>query len=136
MREQNNTQYRPEQLRYLAYLKDELTCNFELEYEVPNLKTVDCIEPKTVIADIADLTCKMIYRINGPIHEGRIQILKDEDQKIVLKGNGWHVMDIWYDEYTALWDGKGLWRGETLILEQQIFDRQMGNFRHVTKKSE
>ncbi len=137
MKEQtSNKQNRPEQLRYLEYLKEDLKCDLRLEYTIPKLKTVDYIEPKKVIADIADLTCKMVYRLNGPIHEGRIQTLKDEDQKVILEGNGWHVMDIWYYKYVALFSGKGDWKWQTLILENENDEFYLDNFRHLTKKSD
>ena len=30
--------------------------------------------------------------------------LKDEDQKIVLEGNGYDVKDVWWDQYPEFWN--------------------------------
>lgn len=109
MNQQRKTQYRPEQLRYYKFLNDRTDNDLALEYVVPKLVKIDEIEPKTVIADIADLTTKVIYRLNGPIHEGRLHVMKDEDQKVVLEGNGWIVIDIWYYDYTSLFNNNDDW---------------------------
>ncbi len=112
MNQQQKTQYRAEQIRYYRFLENITYNDLALEYVVPKLITVDEIEPKTVIADIADLTARVIYRINGPIHEGRVRSMKDEDQKVVLEGNGWIVRDIWYYDYPRLFDNKPGWMQE------------------------
>ena len=42
----------------------------------------------------------------GEIHNKGRRTLKDEDQKIVLEGNGYEVVDVWYDEFPEFWNPK------------------------------
>jgi len=42
-------------------------------------------------------------RMQGPVHEKHNRALKDADQRIVLEGNGWKVIDFWYYAMPNLW---------------------------------
>jgi len=45
-------------------------------------------------------------RMQGQIHERRLRKLRDADQRIVLEGNGWKVIDFWYYAMPNLWEDK------------------------------
>jgi len=53
--------------------------------------------------DIVILPLKLGIRVNGLIHKTQKRIIKDEDQKLVLEGNGWTIMDVNYDDREDLW---------------------------------
>jgi len=87
MRENRNNQYRPEQINFYKILRDgRRNSDIIMEYTV--------VKDKRIIAvlDIADLTRKEAFRLNGKIHGSRI--LKDEQQKERLIELGWRVIDI------------------------------------------
>lgn len=75
------------------------------QFVVRNLQPVEDIKPTNPPPklDIAIPQLKIAIRVNGLIHRGRKQQLKDEDQKIVLEGNGWTVIDVNYDDREDLW---------------------------------
>ena len=63
-----------------------------MEYEI-KYKYDD--EERVAIVDIADLTKKEVFRLNGPIHQSSDKrVLKDEIQKEGLEALGWTVTDI------------------------------------------
>jgi hypothetical protein len=76
------------------------------QFLVRNLKPVEDIKPTNPPPklDIAIPQMKIAIRVNGLIHRGAKQQLKDEDQKIVLEGNGWTVIDVNYDDREDLWE--------------------------------
>jgi len=86
MRENRNNQFRPEQIDLYKILRDQRR-NSDIIME--HMVIVD----KTIIAvlDIADLTRKEAFRLNGKIHASHI--LKDEKQKVRLEELGWKVID-------------------------------------------
>ena len=49
----------------------------------------------------------LVLQVAPPLriaHDGKKQKIKDEDQKIILEGNGWQVVDFWYHEMPNLFD--------------------------------
>ncbi len=63
-----------------------------MEYEI---KYKDDDEERVAIVDIADLTKKEVFTLNGPIHQSSDKrVLKDEIQKEGLEALGWKVTDI------------------------------------------
>lgn len=75
------------------------------QFKVNGLVAVDEINPTIPPPrlDIAIPTMKIGIRVNGLIHETRKNIMKDEDQKVVLEGNGWTLIDIDWDDREDLW---------------------------------
>lgn len=110
MRENNNNEYTKSQMRVKEFLEQ----FFEVQAEkyINDLAPVDCIKP-TVPPPRADIYIQkfdggnypLIIRVMGGIHEGRTQKMKDEDQRVVLEGNGYLVLDIWWDDFDELWNG-------------------------------
>ena len=97
-----NTEYRKEQM----FLADKIRImfpeyNVKLEEPLENLMTIDEISCSFCVLDIfVDTNSKKIaIRMMGEIHRGSKKTLKDEDQKIVLEGNGYDVKDVWFDEH-------------------------------------
>jgi len=102
-----NTEYRTEQMLLAKLLRVLLPkSNIKLEEPLGNLDKVDEIKCKC-IPDILIEDMKIVIRMMGEIHNKRKRTLKDQDQKIVLEGNGYKVMDVWYDEYPEFWNPKG-----------------------------
>lgn len=54
--------------------------------------------------DIVILPLRIGIRVNGLIHKGFKQKMKDEDQKFVLEGNGWTIIDVNFDDREDLWE--------------------------------
>ena len=54
--------------------------------------------------DIVILPLKLGIRVNGLYHKHGQRPLKDEDQKLVLEGNGWTILDVNYDDREDLWE--------------------------------
>jgi very-short-patch-repair endonuclease len=52
--------------------------------------------------DLADLTNKIAWRLNGEIHTGK-RAMEDEEQKELLERHGWIVLDIPKDSYNWYW---------------------------------
>ena len=99
------TEYRTEQVFAYDILRNAYP-NFvvKMEHELHDLKDVDGIKAKYCQPDIIILPKKIAVRLNGEVHDGKKQKIKDEDQKIILEGNGWQVVDFWYHEMPNLFD--------------------------------
>lgn len=103
----SNNGFRKEQMLLAGLIRVLLPkSNIKLEEPLGNLDKVDEIECKC-IPDILIEDKKVVIRMNGEIHNKTKRTLKDEDQKIVLEGNGYDVIDVWYDEYPEFWNPKG-----------------------------
>jgi len=93
MNENRNNQYRDEQVELYKQLRvvranSRLMMEYEIKYKYDD-------EERIAIVDIADLTKKEVFRLNGPIHQSSDKrILKDEIQKEGLEALGWKVTDI------------------------------------------
>jgi very-short-patch-repair endonuclease len=93
MHENRNNQFRPEQITLYKQLRatranSELLMEYTIKYTNEQGKTM------IAIADIADLTKKEVFRLNGPIHNSNRAEVKDWEQKIYLEQKGWKVTDI------------------------------------------
>jgi len=105
------TEFRPEQIRAANIIKKLLAKDqrLKLEYDVTDLLPIDAISCPYCCLDIAILnhlgsSPGIAIRMQGQIHEKHNRRLKDEDQKIVLEGNGWIVVDFWYYAMPNLWN--------------------------------
>jgi len=93
MNENRNNQYRDEQVELYKQLRtiranSRLMMEYEIKYKYDD-------EERVAIVDIADLTKKEVFRLNGPIHQSSDKrVLKDEIQKEGLEALGWTVTDI------------------------------------------
>ena len=77
----------------------------KMQYEIRNLKEVDGLKVDYCCPDIVILEpTKVAIRLNGQIHENKKRRIKDEDQRIVLEGNGWIVLDFWFYDMPNLYD--------------------------------
>lgn len=105
-----STEYRPEQLWAGEIINACLPQSYHLEYEkeLPDLRDVGEFKAKYACPDITLISQhrKIAIRMQGSIHKKKKQRMKDEDQKIILEGNGWTVIDFWYDVMTNLWSNK------------------------------
>jgi len=105
----SQSDYRPEQMWAGEIINACLPSRFTLhyEYELTRLKPIDGITKSFVKPDIAIIdevhNQYIALRFQGPPHKKADRKMKDEDQKIVLEGNGWTVVDFWYDEMVNLW---------------------------------
>ena len=54
--------------------------------------------------DIIIKTLKIIYRVNGLIHQTAKQRMKDDDQKFILEGNGYTIIDVNFEDREDLWE--------------------------------
>ncbi len=129
MKEINNS-HRPEQmllykiLKQRDYIKDG-SYTIETEYEVTDLKPTMGLPSKGCIIDIVLINSqysrmpygegtRVAIRINGGIHKGgkykrRTRIkLKDKDQEILLRANGWDVRDVDKEKFPELWERPNL----------------------------
>jgi len=104
------TEFRPEQIRAANIIKKLLAKDqrLKLEYDVTDLQPIDAISCPYCCLDIAILnhlgsSPGIAIRLQGEIHEKHNRRLKDDDQKFVLEGNGWIVVDFWYYKMLALW---------------------------------
>ncbi len=105
----SQTDYRPEQMWAGDIITACLPPRFQIlyEYELTRLKEVQGIKktfakPDIVLLDEAR-NQRIAIRLNGPPHFKKLQKIKDADQKIVLEGNGWKVLDFDYDKMPNLW---------------------------------
>ncbi len=77
------------------------------EYELTDLRDIQKIKGKFAKPDIVLIDevrgQKIAIRMNGGIHRKRLQKIKDEDQKTVMEGNGWKVVDFNEDDMPNLW---------------------------------
>lgn len=114
------TEYRDEQFRVYKFLK-KLFPNtiIEQEYYVNNLDPCQGINlshkakrPKLDIAILANSGPKIAIRLMGQAHDSTRQKLKDEDQALVLRWNGWKVIDLYYDRMPKLWSNSDGWEDE------------------------
>jgi len=88
MRKLRNNEFRPEQIEIYKQIRStRANSDIIMEYIIYD-------EDKRVvaIADIADLTRKELFRLNGNFHADREQY--DSDQKEKLEELGWKVIDI------------------------------------------
>ena len=99
-----NSSYRTEQLLVAKILR-EMGYIVYTEYELKNL-IHDELGTKSCIPDIAIPLQKIIFRLNGKIHNNKKRKVKDEDQKIILQKNKWIVHDLNEDECPELWNQK------------------------------
>ena len=119
---EEGTEYRKEQMLLAEILRNHMD-NFQnplfvrTEFVVTNLKPVHDIPSKPCKPDIAILSKEYLrlpdyggnaydpiaIRLMGPPHKKPRRKIKDEDQKILLEGNGWRVIDIWEDGFPELW---------------------------------
>ena len=87
-----------------------LPSSYHLEYEkeFTALHDVGEIKAKYACPDIVLMSPhkKIAIRMQGSIHKKKKQRMKDEDQKIILEGNGWTVIDFWYDVMVNLWTNR------------------------------
>lgn len=107
------TEFRPEQIRAANIIKKLLARDqiLKLEYDVTDLQQVDTLSCPYCCLDIAILnrigkSPGIAIRMQGGIHERHNRRLKDADQRAVLEGNGWIVIDFWYYEMPNLWSDK------------------------------
>lgn len=93
MREKRYNQYRTEQIEIYKQLRaTRANSDLLMEYQI-NYTNEEGL-PRCAIADIADLTKKEVFRINGAIHNSHVQEEKDWIQKEYLQQLGWKVTDI------------------------------------------
>ena len=85
---------------------NEIVNLIKTQYLVRNMHEVDGIRPTIPPPklDIAIPSLKIAIRVNGGIHEGRRQRLKDEDQLTVLECNGWTVINVDFKDREDLWN--------------------------------
>jgi len=118
----DGTEFRPEQLRAAKIIRESIARDpnqVVCEYEIHNLKPVDFNKINYCCPDIADKLARVVYRLNGQIHERKIQRQKDEIQKEVLEGNGWKVIDFWY------YDMPNLFAKERTPLTNRLASREV-----------
>lgn len=92
MREGRNNQFRPEQIELYKQLRvtranSDIRMEYTVEYVTEGGKSM------VAILDIADLTRKHAFRLNGLIHNSNVQETKDSDQRYYLEQLGWKVID-------------------------------------------
>lgn len=75
------------------------------EYKVRGLLPIEDIRPSNPPPrlDIAIPELKLGFRLNGQVHNSKTARMKDEDQYIVLTGNGWTINTIDWDDREDLW---------------------------------
>ena len=85
---------------------NEVTDILKTQFLVRNMIEIDGIRPTIPPPklDICIPELKIAIRVNGLIHQSRRQRLKDEDQKLVLEGNGWTVIDVDWSDREDLWE--------------------------------
>ena len=106
------TEYRSEQVFAYDILRTVYPKSIvKMEHELHGLKDVENIKAKYCQVDITMIdhfeNCddlKIAIRLNGEVHDRSKQKIKDEDQKIILEGNGWKVIDFWYHAMPNLLD--------------------------------
>lgn len=115
MRRNRNIEYTDSEMKLLDEIinnclpeditQKEIDDIIRLQFKVRNLKPVDEINPTVPPPrlDIVILPLKIGIRVNGLIHETAKNSIKDEDQKIVLEGNGWTIIDVDWDDREDLW---------------------------------
>ena len=125
-RNMTNTEYRTEQMLLAKLLRVLLPkSNIKLEEPLGNLDKVDEISCKC-IPDILIEDKKVVIRMNGEIHYKTKRTLKDEDQKIVLEGNGYTVIDVWFDEYPEFWDPKAYKEDQVIEKAKSLIYKHLG----------
>jgi len=107
MGDQDNTEYRREQVRCARILRDRLGNNaIRQEYVVRNLKIDGASAPNCVL-DIAIPKEKIAIRMMGGIHDkSKKRGIKDWYQKEALAQAKWAVYDFHADEFPNLWKPK------------------------------
>ena len=123
----SNNGFRKEQMLLAGLIRVLLPkSNIKLEEPLGNLDKVDEIECKC-IPDILIEDKKVVIRMNGEIHNKTKRTLKDEDQKIVLEGNGYDVIDVWYDEYPEFWNPRKFPDEEVIRKAKSIENKYLGD---------
>lgn len=54
--------------------------------------------------DILIKPLKIIIRVNGLIHQTSRARIKDDDQKFILEGNGYDIIDVNFEDREDLWE--------------------------------
>ena len=122
----NNTEYRKEQMLLADMIRILLPkSNVKLEEPLGNLDKIDEIECKC-IPDILIEDKKIVIRMMGEIHNNSKRTLKDEDQKIVLEGNGYIVIDVWHDEYPEFWNPKAYKDDQVIEKAKSLIYKHLG----------
>lgn len=124
MRLAGNTEYRQEQgnlekILYALFFDYGIKSNFTItqEYVVRFLEEYQGIKPYPQLPprlDNAVSICYMFedtphvikigFRLMGAVHEVKRRRIRDENQRVLLMGNRWHIEDFWYDKHAALWN--------------------------------
>ena len=125
MRKAGNTEYRQEQgnlekILYALFFDYGIKSNFTIgqEHTVRQLVEYQGIKPYPPLPPRLDVAISIIYnldpvtpqilqigfRLMGPPHEVKRRRIRDENQRILLQGNGWNIIDFWYDKDAALWN--------------------------------
>ena len=126
-RNMTNTEYRTEQMLLAKLLRVLLPkSNIKLEEPLGNLDKVDEISCKC-IPDILIEDKKIVIRMMGEIHNKRKRTLKDQDQKIVLEGNGYKVVDVWYDEYPEFWNPKAFEQTKIIQAVNKLLNKHLAD---------
>ena len=122
----NNTEYRKEQMLLADMIRVLLPkSNVKLEEPLENLDKVDEIECRC-IPDILIEDKRVVIRMMGEIHNKSRRTLKDEDQKIVLEGNGYTVIDVWFDEYPEFWNPKAYKEDQVIEKAKSLIYKHLG----------
>lgn len=117
---EGNSSYRPEQLLVAKILR-EMGYTVKTEYEIKGLLPNE-FNVKGAIPDVALPYAKIIFRLNGKIHNKKRRI-RDEDQKIVLEQKGWTVYDLNEDECQELWNQKKYTYEQAKDFMRMFFDK-------------
>lgn len=111
MRKAGNTEDRQEQRNLtsiLSFLSKGNNWHIETETIPKNLQDVAGIRFYKQKPPRIDVTCvindeKIGFRMMGPPHEEKIRKVRDANQKVLLEGNDWKIIDLWYDRDTDVY---------------------------------
>jgi hypothetical protein len=113
MARSGKTRDRPEQDRlreilFFLFIARNKSFMLDTEYTPRDLKDYNGIsvywkKPPRIDVVVVEGPLKLAFRLMGPPHEERLRRIRDENQKELLEGNGWKVIDFWYDRHAALW---------------------------------
>ena len=104
----SQTEYRPEQMWAGEIMNECLPSGWKLSYEMEltNLHDVGEIKARFAKPDIVLVDSKhdtwIAIRMNGGYHMKKSQKMKDANQKIILEGNGFKVVDFNVDDMPNL----------------------------------
>ena len=77
----------------MNYLKPVMDGTEEVRPTIPGPKPDILIKP-----------LKIIIRVNGLIHQTKKARIKDADQKFILEGNGYTIIDVNFEDREDLWE--------------------------------